>query len=696
MSLMDRSIHGNIFTPLNGVDVDLSSIFFSNPRLPPSFNGNADSALNYIMAAIYPNYKGTVANPAALPLVGNLPNDYIIVSDDGDGKSAGYIWAVVDNAGTWSKKYDVDWSYEGIFAETINRTQYMYASKYGMTDKDDSGAAITGLYAGQKIYGGDQTTQNLTFNANSADGTGFVQTDNTFRPTTNNALDLGTTALKWRTGIFGTSVVVGTTTLTPAALSDSGGAFSFGSNNLTTTGSSTANSFVAGTLTMSATSIVNSSGSISFGATNLTTTGSVTAASLVTGTMSISAGSISDSSGTINFGSTNLTTTGTVTAGTVTFTQLNAGNIRITGNTISSQNANGNIILLPNGTGVIDLQKAATTLGITATGNISATGTGQFGNLLLSTNTLSSTNANGNIIISPNGAGQILITALIAPTTDAARDLGLAATRFKDVYFSGGLSDGTTSIAQSVLQSLRGINSGVTTGMTIFWNGTQWVPSLPDTEIVHNTLSGLTTGDAGHTQFVMLAGRSGGQVVQGGTAASDLLVFESTSNVTKGTVQTKDSFVPFTNASFSGTWSGIDLGNSSHYFRDLYTKGELKGLRFENLSSLPSNSAQNIGRAVYNTTDGKLYLDNGTAWALAGSSVEKFSSDTSWDGSTTVKNVTVSASITDARTALWQLLDNTNNFERIYTRIEATSATNVRITVSPALPAGSYRLLGVN
>lgn len=50
----------------------------------------------------------------------------------------------------------------------------------------------------------------------------------------------------------------------------------------------------------------------------------------------------------------------------------------------------------------------------------------------------------------------------------------------------------------------------------------------------HASLSGLGNDD--HTQYTMLAGRSGGQNIRGGTAASDGLILESTSHATKGFV----------------------------------------------------------------------------------------------------------------------------------------------------------------
>lgn len=57
--------------------------------------------------------------------------------------------------------------------------------------------------------------------------------------------------------------------------------------------------------------------------------------------------------------------------------------------------------------------------------------------------------------------------------------------------------------------------------------------------IDHNSLANLTVGDP-HTQYFLLAGRSGGQVAVGGTGASENLELSSTSNGTKGAVLIDD------------------------------------------------------------------------------------------------------------------------------------------------------------
>lgn len=53
--------------------------------------------------------------------------------------------------------------------------------------------------------------------------------------------------------------------------------------------------------------------------------------------------------------------------------------------------------------------------------------------------------------------------------------------------------------------------------------------------LAHSALSGLTSGDP-HTQYALLAGRSGGQTLKGDTASSGNLTLMSTANATKGKI----------------------------------------------------------------------------------------------------------------------------------------------------------------
>lgn len=103
------------------------------------------------------------------------------------------------------------------------------------------------------------------------------------------------------------------------------------------------------------------------------------------------------------------------------------GNLRFSGNTISTANVNGNLVLAPDGSGTVNIANANITGG-TITGGVSFAG-GSFtgislvsattitggtttngGNLRLSGNTVSSTDTNGNVLLTPNGTGQVLAT----------------------------------------------------------------------------------------------------------------------------------------------------------------------------------------------------------------------------------------------------------------------------------------------
>ena len=695
----------------------LDDFGYSNAALPSA--STIQAALDYLFAVIYPNTKPAVANQAALPLVGNTLNDYRIVTDDGDGNSAGYRWEQREGEGapSWHKVMDVDWSSDSIMAAFLDVTNDLYVVKNGRQDIDGTGTPIAGVFAGQTIYGGTAASENLTLRANSGDGvgagTGYVQVDDDFRPAVNNVYDLGTATEQFKDAYFAGTASLGTLSVSAATIVDSSGSISFDNENLSTTGDITG-AVVTGTTSLRALvaaenitlvpgSITDSTGTISFGDENLVTTGTF-GSGIITVTDSgdtiiltpdngSSQASIAVTQAALTFGAANLITTGNINGAIGTFTEIAVDNISLNGNTITT--IAGDLILSAFAGQKIDVQIALETLGITSTGTVGITGQLNADNIRIDGNTISSTDANGNIVLDPNGSGIISASANIVPDANNTLDLGTTALRFKDIFLGGVIGDGTTSVSQATLQSLRDINVGVVSGNTLFWDGSKWVPSTPDTEVNHPDISGLTTGDAGHTQFAMLAGRAGGQTIQGGTAASEDLVLESTSDATKGEVQTKDNLAPFTNASFSGSWSGIDLGTSSLNFRDLYTKGELKGARVENFTDagLPAASAQNIGRLAYATDTKKLYVDNGTSLQTAG--VAKFVSDTVWDGIITLLNTDVSASIQDARNAAWQLRDNANNFEIMYVSILATSASNVRVTTNTPLPSGSYRLIGL-
>jgi hypothetical protein len=77
--------------------------------------------------------------------------------------------------------------------------------------------------------------------------------------------------------------------------------------------------------------------------------------------------------------------------------------------------------------------------------------------------------------------------------------------------------------------------------------------------VSHAALTNLTLGDP-HTQYALLAGRSPAQSLRGGTAASEVLTLESTSNVTKGTINILDPVIMTSAKNITVSGGGEVLG----------------------------------------------------------------------------------------------------------------------------------------
>lgn len=75
---------------------------------------------------------------------------------------------------------------------------------------------------------------------------------------------------------------------------------------------------------------------------------------------------------------------------------------------------------------------------------------------------------------------------------------------------------------------------GNAVGNGLDYDDTSGAISVDETELTHNSLGGLTSGDP-HTQYALLAGRAGGQVLYGGTAANENIAIRGTSHATKTT-----------------------------------------------------------------------------------------------------------------------------------------------------------------
>ena len=150
-------------------------------------------------------------------------------------------------------------------------------------------------------------------------------------------------------------------------------------------------------------------------ATGATGTGNLVFSAGPTLTGTLAAATIT-ASGTLSV-TGNTTISGSLTTTDITTT----GNHSVTGNItaqgtvfsdkIKSPATNANLAISAQGTGIVDIQSAMTTIGQTITGTTSVTGQFNADNLRIDGNVISSTDTNGDVIITPNGSGQITLSS---------------------------------------------------------------------------------------------------------------------------------------------------------------------------------------------------------------------------------------------------------------------------------------------
>lgn len=140
----------------------------------------------------------------------------------------------------------------------------------------------------------------------------------------------------------------------------------------------------------------------------------------------VGTGSTIEDSANLTFDGTTLSTTGISLSSTA---NLTVGNLKLSDNTINSNNINGDIILDPEGTGsvIIDtvdvsanqIVYTGTNKEITTNANLTFNGstltlTGNANITTLNVETISSLSTNGNINLNPNGSGNVLLDTATA------------------------------------------------------------------------------------------------------------------------------------------------------------------------------------------------------------------------------------------------------------------------------------------
>ena len=197
---------------------------------------------------------------------------------------------------------------------------------------------------------------------------------------------------------------------------------------------------------------------------------------------------------------------------------IQVDNIKIDGNTITSEDSNGNITLTPNGSG--DVQLSADTVRVGDSGVNATITTYGAGDLILNTNSGSNSGtitiadgSNGNITLDPDGTGKVV--------TDAA-----------DI--NGGNIDGTIIGASSAAAGT--FAALVCTGLTV--NGNLTVTGKSGSTVATTSTAGPTDNyDVAGLSVLKLNTASNSVTIGGftnGTAGQILFVFKpSGSNIAK-------------------------------------------------------------------------------------------------------------------------------------------------------------------
>lgn len=236
---------------------------------------------------------------------------------------------------------------------------------------------------------------------------------------------------------------------------------------------------------------------------------------------------------------------------------IRTGNLQLSGNTISSFDTNGNIILQTQGTGAVQLIASG----------------GFIINTLLSGTTVNSTFLQINHPLdAANSTGEIRLRERGDLTGE--NYIGFKAPDVVSVNQIWTLPAADGSSGQILSTSGAGVLS---------WTSDNGVTD-------HGALTGLSDDD--HTQYALLAGRSGGQTLKGGTVAGNSLTLQSTSSATKGKI-----FLG-ANSAYDEVNDRLGIGTITPTF-DVDVNGKLRSNRYilgqgPDLSLIPVISGQSV------------------------------------------------------------------------------------------------------
>jgi hypothetical protein len=211
-------------------------------------------------------------------------------------------------------------------------------------------------------------------------------------------------------------------------------------------------------------------------------------------------------------------------------------------------------------------------------GNLFTGGTGNFAGIVSATSGTASTSTTTGALLVTGGAG---VTGNLF-TGGTGNFSGI-------VSATSGTASTSTTTGALVVSGGAGVSGNVNVGGNLNVTGTFTA------SIAHNSLTGLLADD--HTQYMLLAGRTGGQILTGGTGASNILILRSTTNATKGSV-----LIDETTNSTSTTTGALRVAGGAGIVGNLFTGGT------GNYAGVLSASS---GTASTSTTTGALVVTGG-------------------------------------------------------------------------------------
>ncbi len=385
------------FTELYGGDSDASTVLEHDSA--PKLAGNLDTNNNSITTDVTNGNVTLTANGTGSIVLNSIKIKGTTLSSDDSTAISVNESLIVDGTASVS----------GALSSATSLALATGATVTGIADEDDMSSDSATLLATQqsiKAYiDAQDTAQDLDFTADDSTAMSIDLDSEVLHFAGGNGISTSTSS---------NTVTFAIDTGTVATLTDSQ---TFTNKVLT---SPTINgATMTGTVTIE---------NLSFNDTDITTSSNANLVLNPGGTGTIELEANTNITGNVDVTGT-LTTDDITTAGTQTITgTLNVDLVQIKDNKITTNASNAVLEIAASSSGTIDVQNAMTTIGQTITGTESITGQLNIDNLRADGNTISATNSNGGITISPDGSGTITLNGNFVAVTNelSANDVAVA------------------------------------------------------------------------------------------------------------------------------------------------------------------------------------------------------------------------------------------------------------------------------